>query len=196
VGGRPAGAAAHRALQALALTRRRLALAAVAVAVGALAVVAFRPSGAPTASGRRAPSFTTFDLDGRPVALRNYRGKVVLLNFWASWCIPCRREFPLLREVNGSGVAVLGVVFDDSADAARRFMRGHHGVWVNLSDEDATWPGLIDPKGEIAGAYGVAKKPGIPVTVAIDPDGVLVGRQVGEARRADLARLVARARGG
>ncbi len=147
--------------------------------------MAFRPSGAPTTSGRRAPTFTTFDLDGRRVALTDYRGRVVLVNFWASWCVPCRREFPLLREVNRSGVAVLGVVFDDSPDAARRFMREH----------DAPWPGLIDPKGEIADAYGVAKKPGIPVTVAIDADGVLVDRHVGEAGPADLARLVARARG-
>ena len=147
-------------------------------------MVALRPSGVPTAFGRKAPTFSTFDLDGRPVALTDYRGKVVLVNFWASWCVPCRREFPLLREMHGSGVAVLGVVFDDSPDAARRFMRA----------QGATWPGLIDPEGEIAGAYGVGRKPGIPVTVAVDATGVLVDRQVGEARRADLARLVARAR--
>ena len=157
---------------------------AAAALVVALTVLALRPSGAPTSSGRKAPTFTTFDLDGRPVALTDYRGQVVLVNFWASWCVPCRREFPLLRQVQASGVAVLGVVFDDSAGAARRFMRA----------QEATWPGLIDPKGEIADAYGVGRKPGIPVTVAVDAGGVLVDRQVGEARRADLDRLVARAR--
>ncbi|MDP9069960.1 MAG: TlpA family protein disulfide reductase, partial [Actinomycetota bacterium] len=148
------------------------------------AMAALRPAGGPTRTGERAPTFATFDLDGRPVALTDYRGQVVLVNFWASWCIPCRREFPLLREVHGGEVAVLGVVFDDSADAARRFMR----------EQGATWPGLIDPEGQIADAYGVAKKPGIPVTVAVDAAGALAGRHVGEARRADLARLVALAR--
>ena len=159
-------------------------VAALAAAAVVLAVVAFRPASGPEGSGGRAPTFATFDLEGRPVALADYRGKVVLVNFWASWCIPCRREFPLLKEVNGDDVAVLGVVFDDYVGAARRFMR----------EQGATWPGLIDPKGQIAAAYGVAKKPGIPVTVAVDGDGTLAARHVGEARRADLARLVARAR--
>ena len=133
----------------------------------------------------RAPTFSTFDLSGRPVSLRDFRGRPVLVNFWASWCIPCRREFPLLRDVHGPEVTVLGMVFDDSPSAARRFMR----------EQGATWPGLVDPHGRIAAAYEVGRKPGIPVTVAIDPDGDLVDRQIGEAGRADVARLVERAGG-
>jgi cytochrome c biogenesis protein CcmG/thiol:disulfide interchange protein DsbE len=152
------------------------------VAVGALVLWPKEDNGG---SGR-APTFSTFDLDGRPVSLRDFRGRPVLVNFWASWCIPCRREFPLLREVHGPDVTVLGVVFDDSPSAARRFMR----------DQAATWPALVDPQGRIAAAYEVRRKPGIPVTVAIDRNGVLVDRQIGEARRADVARLVERARSG
>jgi cytochrome c biogenesis protein CcmG/thiol:disulfide interchange protein DsbE len=137
---------------------------------------------APRGDGR-APTFATFDLEGRPVRLVDHRGKVVLVNFWASWCVPCRREFPLLKELNGDDVAVLGVVFQDSVEAAGAFMR----------EQGATWPGLVDPDGRIAEAYGVRPKPGIPVTVAVSPDGQVVDRQIGEARRQDLERLLARA---
>lgn len=157
-------------------------MAALAVVV-LVAVLALRPSDDASPVGR-APTFTTFDLGGRRVALTDYRGRVVLLNFWASWCIPCRSEFPLLRDVHGGDVTVLGVVFDDSRAAARRFMR----------ERGATWPGLIDPRGQIARAYGVGRKPGIPVTVAVGPAGALAGRHIGEARRADLDRLVEQAR--
>ncbi len=174
---------------------RLLAQALAVVAVGALfallvwKVVDENKSNAASelAQGNRppAPAFTLPRLNGPgTLTLSSLRGKGVVVNFWASWCIPCRSEFPLLREVHGGDVTVLGVVFDDSRAAARRFMRDH----------DANWPGLIDPRGEIAAAYGVGRKPGIPITVAVDPAGVLAGRHIGEARRADLDRLVAQAR--
>ena len=108
----------------------------------------------------------------------------MILNFWASWCVPCRKEFPLLKEVNQGDVAVLGVVYQDSKWAAASFME----------DQKANWPGLIDPKGEIARAYGVAAKPGLPVTIAIDARGSLAKRHVGELRKGDLEALVATAR--
>lgn len=161
-----------------------MAAAVVGAAVVA-GVLAFRPAGdGDGGAGRRpAPRFETFDLEGRRVTLDDYRGNTVLVNFWASWCVPCRKEFPLLKEVHGDRVTVLGVVFRDDAGAAAAFMR----------EQGATWPGLVDPKGQIADAYGVRMKPGIPVTVAIDGRGVLVARHVGELRREDLHRLVAAA---
>ena len=146
----------------------------------ALVLVVSRPARDPSRAGERAPAFETFDLEARPVALGDYRGKVVLLNFWASWCVPCRREFPLLKEVHGGDVVVLGVVFQDSRRPAAAFMR----------EQGATWPGLVDPRGQIARAYGVGTRPGIPVTVAVSPDGRLRARHVGEAGRDDLRRLV------
>jgi cytochrome c biogenesis protein CcmG/thiol:disulfide interchange protein DsbE len=166
--------------------RRPVLVAAGIVVVAVLALVAFRPSGDDPAPAGAAPAIDTVDLDGRRVRLADHRGTPVLVNFWASWCVPCRREFPLLKEAQGGGVDVLGVVFDDTVDAARSFMR----------EQGATWPALQDPGGRIAAAYGVGFRPGLPVTVAIDRDGVLAERHVGELRRADLDRLVRAASGG
>jgi DsbE subfamily thiol:disulfide oxidoreductase len=128
--------------------------------------------------GEPAPTFSSFDLDGRPVKLADFRGRVVLLNFWASWCAPCRAEFPRLRTVHGDKVAVVGVLYDDRAEPALAFAREH----------GATWPSVIDPRGEIAKAYGVG--PGIPVTWVVDADGVARARHHGELHDADLTRLL------
>jgi cytochrome c biogenesis protein CcmG/thiol:disulfide interchange protein DsbE len=149
-----------------------VAVVTVVVAVGL--VVALRPSGAgvePGSPGERAPLFETFDLDGHPVALNDLRGRRVVLNFWASWCQPCRAEFPVLRQLEAShpDVRVLGVVFEDTDGSARAFLR----------TEGATWPGLRDPSGQIASAYGVHQKPGIPVSVLIGPDGTIRARHLG-----------------
>jgi len=164
------------------VTRRRLAVGGAVVAVLAVAVLALRPVGDDKVLGQRAPGFATFDLQGRPVRLADFEGRPVLLNFWASWCVPCRREFPLLKQVEEAGRAdVLGVVFQDSRSAAADFM----------ADQGATWPGLVDPDGDIADAYGVRLRPGLPVTLAISPDGRLVSRHVGELRADDLDTLVA-----
>jgi cytochrome c biogenesis protein CcmG/thiol:disulfide interchange protein DsbE len=134
--------------------------------------------------GEPAPTFSTSDLEGNRVTLVDHRGQVVLLNFWASWCAPCREEFPKLKAVHGrDDVVVLGVVFDDSKRKAAGFMR----------EQGATWPGLVDPDHDIADAYGVFKKPGIPVTWAIDADGVARARRLGPLTDAALTDLLARA---
>ena len=163
------------------MTRRRLPILVAVIAVLALAVLALRPVDSGDVATGRAPAFETFDLAGEPVALDDYTGEPVLLNFWASWCVPCRREFPLLKELHDDGeVRVLGVVFQDTGKAAASFMK----------DEKAAWPGLVDPRGQIAEAYGVRLRPGLPVTVALDAEGRIVDRHVGELRRDDLDRLV------
>jgi cytochrome c biogenesis protein CcmG, thiol:disulfide interchange protein DsbE len=143
-------------------------------------VVAFRPgSGSGSAQvGEPAPLFTATTLDGSTLSLADLRGRPVLLNFWASWCDPCRDEFPLLRSLHDSdeGPAVVGVVFEDGAGSARRF----------AADQKAGWPMALDPEGRIASAYGVAKKPGIPVTVFIDARGVVTRIHLGELKASDL----------
>src|SRR5258708_568207 len=115
--------------------------------------------GCGAAVGRTAPPFATTDVGDRPVRLADYAGRPVLVNFWASWCIPCQAEFPVLRSVTQAhpDVAVLGVVFEDTAANARSF----------LQDQHATWPGLVDPKSQIASRYCVTQKPGIPVSALV-----------------------------
>ena len=121
--------------------------------------------------GTTAPAFVTTDTNGNRVRLEDFAGHPVLLNFWASWCIPCRSEFPVLRSVVAErpDVRVLGVVFNDSASAARTF----------LADQHATWPAVVDPKHQIADAYNVHDKPGIPVTVVVDGKGIVRARHLG-----------------
>ena len=157
------------------MSRRRLVGLSVGVIVVVIGlVVALSPSGAGSgrgASGQPAPLFQSYDLDGHPVSLAALRGQRVLLNFWASWCEPCRAEFPVLIQMRAAhpDVAVLGVVFQDTDGSARTFLRAH----------GATWPGVRDPSGQIASAYGVHPKPGIPVSILIGPDGIIRAHHLG-----------------
>ena len=174
---------------AVSRNRRRLLTAGVlAVVVAVAAVLLLRPSGSTStaAPGTTAPLWQSKDLDGHEVALSDYRGKVVLLNFWASWCEPCRAEFPVLRGLAAaSDVVILGVVFNDGETTARSF----------LQSEGATWPGIIDPRAQIATAYDVHAKPGIPVSVVIDGTGRIRGRHLGPLNTpADASALIALAR--
>jgi cytochrome c biogenesis protein CcmG/thiol:disulfide interchange protein DsbE len=157
------------------VSRRRIAAVVVAV-VAAVVVVGLllRPSGSgsgPAGNGQAAPLFQTFDLQGAPVALKDFRGHRVVLNFWASWCEPCRAEFSVLRQLRSAhpDVTVLGVVFEDTDGPARAF----------LKSQGATWPGLVDTNGQIALAYNVQRKPGIPVSVLVGPDGIIRNRRLG-----------------
>ena len=161
---------AHRAV-------RRLAAAALLVSVAVTgcnsnegALDCTKPA---AVVGCRAPTFTTTDLDGKPVRLVAYRGQSVVVNFWASWCVPCRKEFPLLAELDArDDVAVLGVVFNDTPGNARKFM----------TELDASWPGLNDD-GSIAKAYRVG--PGIPASIVVDSAGVVTKRHIGEFSSVD-----------
>lgn len=101
-----------------------------------------------------------------------------MVNFWASWCKPCRDEFPLFRErleVLGEtdDLALVGVLYDDDPGLARRF----------LDDLDAAWPTVDDPDDALAAAYRVVAP---PQTYFIDAAGILRGIQVGEVRPGDF----------
>ncbi len=128
--------------------------------------------------GKPAPAFALPSLaDGSTVSLEHYRGKIVVLNFWASWCIPCKEENPALTDAweryRGTDVVLLGVVFQDSTDAARDYTR-------RLGN---TWPSAIDGDGRVALGYGVF---GPPETYFIGADGVIAGRHIGPIDSATL----------
>jgi cytochrome c biogenesis protein CcmG/thiol:disulfide interchange protein DsbE len=128
--------------------------------------------------GDRAPDFALVDLDGEPVRLADYVGRPVLLNFWASWCLPCVEEFPILAEAlevhADIGLAVIGIVYRDRSEAARAF-----GEQLG-----ATWPLVMDPGERVARAYGVF---GPPESWLIGPDGTLISRHIGPFTAEELA---------
>ncbi len=118
--------------------------------------------------GDRAPNFTLPDLNGKPISLSDFRGHVVILDFWASWCPPCRASMPTLRkyyeEYKDKGLVLIGVSLDRSAEDARSFLEanGYH-------DLIALW-GSVSASQGVAREYGIY---GIPHTFVIDPNGII-----------------------
>ena len=117
-------------------------------------------------------SFTTFD--GEPLSLESYSGKWVLLNFWATWCAPCRKEMPMLSELQtefgGDNFAVVTIATGRNPPPAMKKFFDEIGV-ENL-------PLYRDPKSQLAREMGVL---GLPITVILNPDGQEVARMRGDA---------------
>ena len=155
----------------------RLARAGILFAIVALVVtlaLAFRrdPHDIRTGTvGKPAPAFTLSRLDsGAPLSLSQYAGRAVVLNFWASWCIPCKQENPALvrayERYRTSDVVIIGILYQDSTDSGRAYVRDLGVLWPTVADED----------GRVALSYGVF---GIPETYFIGADGVIAGRHIG-----------------
>jgi peroxiredoxin len=127
--------------------------------------------------GRPAPALRLPTLDGGRLDLTALRGRPVLVNFWATWCEPCVREFPLLRRAaaahRADRLAVVGVLTNDRPAAARAFTRRH----------GATWPVAVDDRATTATRWGAV---GLPHTFFIRPDGTLAAHQLGELTQATL----------
>jgi cytochrome c biogenesis protein CcmG, thiol:disulfide interchange protein DsbE len=132
--------------------------------------------------GRLAPATAGRTIDGGTFDIDDYRGRWVMVNFFASWCVPCIEEHPELQAFDEShratGDAVLvSVTFDNEADAAREFFERQGG----------SWPVIDDPENRIGVAYGVAQ---VPETFVIAPSGVVVHRFAGGVTRAELDGLI------
>lgn len=116
------------------------------------------------AVGMPAADFTLLDLKGTPRSLADYRGKLILLNFWATWCKPCTTEMPAMQaayeRLKDKGLVVVAV--NELENEAR--------VRQHIEEYKHTFPVLLDPKNEVANLYGVF---GLPVTVFIDGNGVV-----------------------
>jgi thiol-disulfide isomerase/thioredoxin len=119
-----------------------------------------------------APDFTLEDMDGEQHTLSDYRGKVIMLNFWATWCPPCRREIPsmesIYRDLNKSGFLVLAVNEFEEPD--------HVFAYTGQLSVFPTFPILFDRDSTVSQAYKVK---GLPTTVLIDTHGRIVYRAVG-----------------
>jgi peroxiredoxin len=133
--------------------------------------------------GKEAFDFALKDLSGREVSLKNLRGKVVLINFWASWCGPCRVEMPYLeklhREFKGKDVVILGIN-DERPEVASEF----------LKKNGYTFSTLVDERKEVARNYRVS---GIPQVFVIGRDGRVVTHYVGARSEGDLRAALKRA---
>lgn len=127
-------------------------------------------------AGTKFPDFEEKDLDGKPLSIANYKGKVVLIDFWATWCSPCVHELPNVIKTyeknHAKGFEIIGVSLDDNQQKLSSF----------LKEKNMTWQQYFDGKGwanKLAAKYGVES---IPATFLLDGDGKIIAKDLrGEA---------------
>jgi peroxiredoxin len=127
--------------------------------------------------GRRTPEFTLQDLSGDEIAASSFQGKPVLVNFWATWCAPCREQMPKIQEAQRAfadkGLVVLAINDGESADTARKYIDEHKYTFRVLLDRDKS----------VAGKFSVS---GIPALFLIDRDGNVRAQYTGYNSALDL----------
>ena len=139
-----------------------------------------KPSG-PLVPGQPAPAFSAHDPDGKTIALQDYQGRPVIINFWATWCGPCRQEMVVLQAVyeahKAAGLAILAVSQDqqDRAETVRAY-------WATLG---LTFLPLLDPDGSVAVPYSVFL---LPSTVFVHPSGAVAAVHLGPMTQAQMER--------
>ena len=161
-----------------------LAAALVALVAGYFDDQWLRATATDTASGRLAREFKLPDLAGKPRSLSEWRGQVVVLNFWATWCPPCREEIPLfidLQKRHGrDGLQFLGVAIDRQEDVASYYVQIGMNYPTLIGDDNAI---------EIMRDYG-NRMGSLPYSVIIDRDGQVTARKLGAFRGQELESLL------
>ena len=130
--------------------------------------------------GQKAPDFSLSALNGNMVSLKTLAGKPLFLNFWATWCPPCRAEMPdmeALHQALGDRIEIIGINQGEPPADVRGFVEEHGYTWTFLADQ-AT---------EIGAVYGVR---GYPTSLFINADGVITGRRVGTLSREEMAQQI------
>lgn len=149
---------------------------------GFLVVVAWvgRQSYQPVITGAAAPSFTVTNMAGEEVTLADYRGKVVLLNVWATWCPPCKEEMPsmqrLYEEMEGTDFEILAVSVDAPRGQEDAFGRPGGDLEAFAQEYGLTFPILHDPQGGIQRTYQTT---GVPESFIVGRDGVIYKKVAG-----------------
>lgn len=157
----------------------------VTVALGIMVALGWteRERFTPVEARRRAPAYAAPSLTGDTVSLEALRGRVVLLNIWATWCPPCRWEMPALerlhRELHDEGLEVVAVSVDAAPGELDFVGKPGGDVRALVRDLGLTFTILLDPQGEVQRRYGVV---GLPTTFLVGRDGRVVERVLGPAR--------------
>ena len=124
--------------------------------------------------GKSAPDFTLQNIEGKNISLSDFKGKTVILNFWATWCGPCQYETPFFQaihnEQSGKGVVILAIDIKESPATVKNF----------ANSKGVSFPILLDTEAKVAQKYCL---PGaLPITIFINAEGVIKARKIGAFR--------------